>query len=674
MPGRILYLDAYDSFSNNIIALLRSQTLCTVTSIKIDDPRFVLNDEDDEVFACFLQNFDAVVAGPGPGHPSNATDIGLIGKLWTLPDKQSKPVLGICLGFQSLCLAFGASVEKLREPRHGLVTKVTHNSRDLYAGAGDVLATQYHSLNVRLHDESELKGDIWTSTRDCKELTPLAWDLSDVRNGPILMGARHTHKPFWGVQYHPESICTNEEGKKLVQAWWYEVLKLRASTSVRKDVMQVPVSAPDVPVPVGPEIAASRTVKWLQIVLQADTQATEVVELLREPGLEPILLESGLRDSQPINSETGRYSIIALPGSASFRWSVTSRVLTECDGARTRSQSVTAEGVLARLQAFVADHKATGGCEQVPFWGGLVGFISYEAGLETIAVSPAEKPCDRPDIWFVFAERSVVIDHVDHLAYVQSICDSDQQWLVSTADAMRQLSFDGSVAECEELRWLSTFVREPDQAEYCSKVSACQAHLRDGSSYELCLTDQTLISSDVEPWALYKKLRRSNPAPFGAYLRLQADAHTGISIAGSSPERFLSWSRKGKCQFRPIKGTVKKTPETTRAKAEELLNDKKERAENLMIVDLIRHDLHGVKGYVSFTCNSSSHMLTSLQRSRRPRPQTNGRRRIRDRLPARLSHRRHRPPSLPAHRSLGQFTATRLYDRRTQETLLRSPP
>jgi anthranilate/para-aminobenzoate synthase component I len=73
-----------------------------------------------------------------------------------------------------------------------------------------------------------------------------------------------------------------------------------------------------------------------------------------------------------------------------------------------------------------------------------------------------------------------------------------------------------------------------------------------------------------------------------------------IKVVGSSPERFLSWTREGTCQFRPIKGTVKKSPTTTRAMAEEALKTPKEQAENLMIVDLIRHDLSGVHGYVSF--------------------------------------------------------------------------
>lgn len=98
---------------------------------------------------------------------------------------------------------------------------------------------------------------------------------------------------------------------------------------------------------------------------------------------------------------------------------------------------------------------------------------------------------------------------------------------------------------------------------------------------------------------MYLRLRLANPAPFSAYLDLSgADSTQNIKVVGSSPERFLSWSREGACQFRPIKGTVKKTPTMTRAMAEAQLKTPKEQAENLMIVDLIRHDLSGVHGYV----------------------------------------------------------------------------
>ena len=93
---------------------------------------------------------------------------------------------------------------------------------------------------------------------------------------------------------------------------------------------------------------------------------------------------------------------------------------------------------------------------------------------------------------------------------------------------------------------------------------------------------------------LFKALRALNPAPHGSYIRLGG----GTTLVGSSPERFVSWSRDGLYQLRPIKGTIKTRPglpALTFAEAEaRLLGSQKEVAENLMIVHHIRHDLHRV--------------------------------------------------------------------------------
>jgi len=111
---RILYIDAYDSFAENIISLIitslrddSTRKYPTVTKIRHDDPRFLHN---FKAFCDFLRNFDAVVAGPGPGNPTVPDDVGIIRFLWKLESDSLLPVLGVCLGFQSLCYAFGAEV------------------------------------------------------------------------------------------------------------------------------------------------------------------------------------------------------------------------------------------------------------------------------------------------------------------------------------------------------------------------------------------------------------------------------------------------------------------------------------------------------------------------------------------------------------------------------------
>ncbi|KAI6034648.1 ADC synthase [Pisolithus microcarpus] len=143
-----------------------------------------------------------------------------------------------------------------------------------------------------------------------------------------------------------------------------------------------------------------------------------------------------------------------------------------------------------------------------------------------------------------------------------------------------------------------------DGETYKSHVSICQEHLYAGESYELCLTAPTRITLRDLPraasetqspsWERYKLLRELNPAPHASYLLLHP-----TTLVASSPERFLSFSRPpgATFQLRPIKGTVRKAPDITRAVAEkELRGSPKEVAGNLMIVDLIHHDLHAVVG------------------------------------------------------------------------------
>lgn len=605
MRHHILFVDAYDSFSNSIIALLEAELPVIVECIKIDDPRFVLN---DDAFFTYLDGFDAVVAGPGPGHPANSGDIGLIKKLWTLPEQHLLPVLGVCLGFQSLCLAFGAQVETLKEPRHGIMAMLTHAGKDIFAGTGKLVATQYHSLHVRLQQVMDPECDFWQPSKQCENLIPLAWDLMNVCNGPTLMAVRHAQKPFWGVQYHPESICTNKEGQKMIGKWWKLVRAWQTKapsgrrvslvqsnrvdeTEVRKDSSQQREVS-----------VAERSVHWRSFEFATSPDVAHIAEALRsESCCQPLILESGVRNGKPVNPETGRYSIIGLPDASSTRieYSTAGGTLNVTSkGENALQKQVTVQEALAFTDRFVQDNKAFDGPSQVPFWGGLVGFISYEAGLETIDVAASGARTEHPDISFIFAERSVVIDTKEARVYIQSLRDQDEDWLSTTGNELHRRFCGRSEGRdiSADVDICATIVSEPKSDEYCRKVVDCQAQLRAGESYELCLTDQSLLKTSADGWSMYRRLRSRNPAPFSAFLRLPSQKASGLTVVSSSPERFLSWSRGGKCQFRPIKGTVKKSSGVTRATAEEVLGSAKERAENLMIVDLIRHDLSGVKG------------------------------------------------------------------------------
>lgn len=592
---RILFLDAYDSFSNNIIALLNELKDVTITTVKIDDSRFY--DKDLSLFHAFLADFNAIVIGPGPGDPRNPADIGLISAVWTLPPYLSHiSVLGVCLGFQSLVQAHGGNVTRLNEPRHGFTTPVTHKNKSIFKELGDISATQYHSLRANLlpHDQVPPPDaqDLWLPSASSPLLIPLAWDLHDDGNGPVLMAVRHRDKPFWGVQYHPESISTNAAGRAIVENWWQATLDLSHKTGDRAWFEFLARN----------DATKPSTVEYATVDLEHTISVIDIIDSLKahKHAKHAVLLESGTRDGLPVRSETGRFSIIGLYDDDAAKICYDSRNQTtrfSQDHRSMKHSSTTLDATFDYLRATQqARHHMTGPSE-VPFWGGYIGYLTYEAGLETINV-PAV-PSDiitYPEACFVEVTRSIVVDHVAGRVYVQSLKADDRSWVLETKDKLTAFSTESCTAPPEhDDICQSAQVNAPTKTAYTSKVAACQSHIRAGDSYELCLTSQTELSlpDDASPWDIYQHLRIKNPAPFAAYFDFNVGADN-LALVSSSPERFMSWTRSGTCQYRPIKGTVKKTDDMTREKATAILSTRKEQAENLMIVDLIRHDLASV--------------------------------------------------------------------------------
>lgn len=246
------------------------------------------------------------------------------------------------------------------------------------------------------------------------------------------------------------------------------------------------------------------------------------------------------------------------------------------------------------------------GNSDLPFWGGLIGYMSYEIGVLSLQVplKRTEKVPNgkHPDLNFVFVERSVIVDSETGKVHVQSIAPNDTAWIKDTVAMLDNISAPQSPTLEAPIQNQKSTIIFPDKTQYISRIRQAKEHLFAGDSYEICLTAQTRIFVPTSPlregsstsWERYKRLRQSNPAPHSAYLRLHP-----TTLLSSSPERFLSYTRPPGtlCQLRPIKGTVRKAPHITRAVAEQaLIGSPKEVAENLMIVDLIRHDLHGVVG------------------------------------------------------------------------------
>lgn len=546
-----------------------------------------------------LPSFSAVVVGPGPGSPANDTDVGIIKKLWSLPEPYLLPVFGVCLGFQSLVLAFGGTLRTMQVVKHGMICHIEHARQDLFEGAADdVKATRYHSLCVDLLSEESKSA-----------IEPLAWSYDEEENGKVLMAARHTVKPFWGVQYHPESVCTHGCGSEVIRNFW---LKAMEWTSVHeRKVLTVPESATTLLGESWPHRQVPRALTHVTKAFSVSSVClelprltiTQVCELLgvHGPHTNFVMLDSA--------AKPGRFTIIGalLPSTLSIRYTHPEPYVTLQRGAAdSRRESVPA-GIWAWLTEFMRSRTVRHlGHEDVPFWGGLVGYLSYELGVAELGVPLKHRTGGETrsaDVNLVFVERSIVIDGETGRVHVQSLIPNDDPWL---RDMSRRLERKSSSPSPTPPTWqnaisgLHSRLTSPSQKSYVPQVLECKRHLSVGSSYELCLTGSSTlhICASQNSWDLYTRLRASNPAPHAAFLRLG-----GTTLLCSSPERFLKWDRAGCCELRPIKGTLRKTivdgdgnkRHMGRKDACELLSrNVKERAENLMIVDLVRHDLGGV--------------------------------------------------------------------------------
>ena len=283
------------------------------------------------------------------------------------------------------------------------------------------------------------------------------------------------------------------------------------------------------------------------------------------------------------------------------------------DSARAAAESG-GEDPFAQLEAVLACaprvHPDTAAATGLPegLRGGYVGYFGYEAraamSLEHGHPVPGYLPAHEaptPDSLWLPAVRYLVHEHARPGAAARSWLVGDESWCEA---AERLLSAAGERAS--EIASDSTPVNTPELTEpllfpapaaeaYMDSVRASQHEIYEGNSYEVCLTAQTVARiQNPSPelfFELYRRQRAHNAAPYAAYLRCG-----DFSVLSSSPERFLSVDTHRNAQTKPIKGTVPRgaTPEEDAAAAAWLRTDEKTRAENLMIVDLLRNDLSTV--------------------------------------------------------------------------------
>ncbi|MFD5738670.1 aminodeoxychorismate synthase component I [Streptomyces massasporeus] len=231
------------------------------------------------------------------------------------------------------------------------------------------------------------------------------------------------------------------------------------------------------------------------------------------------------------------------------------------------------------------------------FTGGYVGYFGYEMKADCGSSNRHRSPA--PDAAWLFADRVIAVDHEEGFTYAVCLAEDTPQAAREAADWLEGALADLSCVATEQHTPVpgppapaDPGAAEPwlvrDRATYLADIEACRRALRSGISYEVCLTNAARLPAPPDALEFYRTLRRDNPAPYAAFLRFGE-----LEVAGSSPERFLRIGRDGTAEARPIKGTAPRGdgPEEDARLRDALASDAKTRAENLMIVDLLRNDL-----------------------------------------------------------------------------------
>ncbi len=471
-------IDNHDSFTYNLAHL--------VFAACGQMPQVILA---EDVTDTHLAGADRIIVSAGPGRPA---EYPWFPNIFLDPPA---PTLGICLGFQGLCEAYGAKLGTARYPRHGEVT------------GGRM---RYHSLEI-----TDLPASLTATERD---------------EDGTLLGVAHESLPLWGVQYHPESVGSTG-GVELMRNF------LSAPAQQIGVGLQSEAQTGHAPGEPAPYFASS--------VAPASPRPPA------HPSAKPIPPSSAPVKvwCEKIDTDLPPEALFA----ANFLGQSYAAWLDSSDGSGWHYQcSGTPAASLERVLLPEAD--TTG----VPcdFALGLVGYLTYEGKAHFINVDKCLAISPNGEVWA--------------LGY--------RPWQVNTAAS------PVSALALPDTPRTFRFNRE----QYLAKIAQAQEEIAKGNAYELCLTNSISFPAPGNPYRYYLHLRSKYPAPFASFLRFG-----GRAVLSTSPERFLSLSSGGLLEAKPIKGTCPRGH--TRAEDEALRADLatsvKDRAENLMICDLLRNDL-----------------------------------------------------------------------------------
>ena len=299
-----------------------------------------------------------------------------------------------------------------------------------------------------------------------------------------------------------------------------------------------------------------------------------------------VFLDSGFP-----HSNQGRYDIIAAEPVCTL---VTHGEMTEItrDGVTLKSTENPFDLVkqqLCQIPSFKLD--------DLPFNGGAIGYFSYDLVRRLEALPATAQDAEHiAEMAVGIYQWAVIVDHHQQKSYLVGHCDQ-QKWL----DLISQFSHKPAKQDEHLFKVIGETKSNMGKEAYVRAFNRIKHYLREGDCYQVNLAQRFVASCEGDPWTAYQALRKLNAAPFSCYLNLPE-----VQILSSSPERFLKLT-DGVVETKPIKGTRPRKTDYAedQQQIENLEASNKDRAENLMIVDLLRND-------ISKTCKKGSVKVPKL--------------------------------------------------------------
>lgn len=285
-------------------------------------------------------------------------------------------------------------------------------------------------------------------------------------------------------------------------------------------------------------------------------------------------------DSAGLTEHNGRFDIICADPFISLQTQDQQTQISFRDAALQDSN----DDPFALLAGQLAKFKTTS--SDLPFTGGAIGYFAYDLGRRIETLPSLAKDAEHlPEMSVGIYDWALLIDHQQKRCQLVSH-DMDPHTQTFWPELLRRFQHDNRLNTHFKVQ--GELQCNLDDGAYAKAFQRIQHYIREGDCYQVNLAKRFEVNAEGDPWIAYRQLRQHNAAPFSAFLDTPK-----VSILSSSPERLLS-VRDRRIETKPIKGTRPRdlmNPAQDAQNAVELQNSLKDRAENLMIVDLLRNDL-----------------------------------------------------------------------------------